>query len=125
MNATTAPTLTVRREIAAPAQELFDAWLDPKSLAIWMRPGSTVRSTAKTDPRVGGTFDGEGTAMMHRACRTHLTRALRLLEPTIVICEGMSGELSPAGSVKAVVTTLDPGRPGSRRAAQRVAVRRC
>lgn len=57
MNATTAPTLTVRREIAAPAQELFDAWLDPKSLAIWMRPGSTVRSTAKTDPHVGGTFE--------------------------------------------------------------------
>ena len=28
-----------------------------KSLSTWMRPESTVRSTAKTDPRIGGTFE--------------------------------------------------------------------
>ena len=42
MNA--APALTVRREIAASAEELFDAWLDPASLAVWMRPGDTQRA---------------------------------------------------------------------------------
>lgn len=35
------PTVTLRREIAASAEELFDAWLDPASLAVWMRPGGT------------------------------------------------------------------------------------
>jgi uncharacterized protein YndB with AHSA1/START domain len=51
------PTVTVRREIAAPAAELFDAWLDPAKLAVWMRPFDTERATAKVDPRVGGEFE--------------------------------------------------------------------
>jgi len=57
MNDVNVPKVVVRREIAAPAQELFDAWLDPASLAVWMRPGDTLRSTVKTDPRVGGSFE--------------------------------------------------------------------
>ena len=32
------PTLTVRREIAAPPAELFDAWLDAEKMSQWMRP---------------------------------------------------------------------------------------
>jgi uncharacterized protein YndB with AHSA1/START domain len=51
------PKLTVRREIAAPAQELFDAWLDPAKLAVFMRPSDTKRSAVKVDPRVGGAFE--------------------------------------------------------------------
>lgn len=51
------PKLTVRREIAAPAKELFDAWLDPGKLAIFMRPSDTKRSAVKVDPRVGGAFE--------------------------------------------------------------------
>jgi uncharacterized protein YndB with AHSA1/START domain len=58
MNATVqAPSLTVRREVAAPPRELFDAWLDPDRLAKWMRPGDTNRSNITTDPRVGGEFE--------------------------------------------------------------------
>jgi uncharacterized protein YndB with AHSA1/START domain len=57
MNDVSVPKVIVRREIAAPAQELFDAWLDPASLVVWMRPGDTLRSTVKTDPRVGGSFE--------------------------------------------------------------------
>jgi len=55
MNA--APALTVRREIAASAEELFDAWLDPASLAVWMRPGDTQRADVQVDARVGGAFE--------------------------------------------------------------------
>jgi uncharacterized protein YndB with AHSA1/START domain len=58
MNATAnVPTLEVRREIPAPAAELFDAWLDPGKLATWMRPSDVKRSRVKADARVGGAFE--------------------------------------------------------------------
>ena len=49
-------SLTVRREIAAPAEDLFDAWLDAESFGAWFRPATTLETRAETDPRVGGTF---------------------------------------------------------------------
>jgi uncharacterized protein YndB with AHSA1/START domain len=49
--------IVVRRTIAASVDELFEAWLDPKSLAQWMRPGAGAHSTVKVDARVGGTFE--------------------------------------------------------------------
>lgn len=53
------PTVTVKRRIAAPAQRIFDAWLDPASLAEWMRPcaSGTRHSDIKVDARVGGAFE--------------------------------------------------------------------
>jgi len=53
------PTITVRRRIAAPAQRIFDAWLNPSFLAEWFRPRSsgTLRSTVKVDAQVGGAFE--------------------------------------------------------------------
>jgi uncharacterized protein YndB with AHSA1/START domain len=48
--------LTVRREIAAPAETLFDAWLDAESLGTWMRPRAISETRAETDPREGGGF---------------------------------------------------------------------
>lgn len=55
-------SITVRREIAATAGELFDAWLDPEMLAEIMRPGSNTPATVSNEARVGGTFSIE----MHR-----------------------------------------------------------
>jgi uncharacterized protein YndB with AHSA1/START domain len=49
-------SVTVRREIAAPAKELFDAWLDGQSLGSWFRPLGTRETRAETDPREDGTF---------------------------------------------------------------------
>jgi uncharacterized protein YndB with AHSA1/START domain len=49
-------SVTVRREIAAPAEHLFDAWLDAQSLGSWLRPSGIRETRAETDPRVGGTF---------------------------------------------------------------------
>ena len=49
-------SVTVRREIAAPAEELFDAWLDGQSLETWFRPAGVRETRAETDPHVGGTF---------------------------------------------------------------------
>lgn len=51
------PTITVKRKIAAPAQQIFDAWLNPSSLAEWMRPCASTHSSAKVDAREGGAFE--------------------------------------------------------------------
>jgi uncharacterized protein YndB with AHSA1/START domain len=48
--------VTVSREIAASAEELFDAWLDAESLSAWLKPGGIRETRAETDPREGGTF---------------------------------------------------------------------
>lgn len=58
MNVAVAPAiLVVRRTIPATAEELFDAWLDPQALAVWMRPGTIRRTTARVDARVGGRYE--------------------------------------------------------------------
>jgi uncharacterized protein YndB with AHSA1/START domain len=58
MNAAIAPAaVIVRRTIAASPEALFDAWLDPQALAVWMRPGTIKSTTAKVDARVGGRYE--------------------------------------------------------------------
>lgn len=58
MNAALAPAaVVVRRTIAASAEELFDAWLDPEAMALWMRPNKVRRTTVRVEPRVGGTYE--------------------------------------------------------------------
>jgi hypothetical protein len=49
-------SLTVRREIAASAEDLFDAWLDPESMSAWMKPRDIRETHAENDPREGGSF---------------------------------------------------------------------
>ena len=49
-------TLVVRRVIPVPRERVFAAWLDPKSLGQWMRPGGMTDATAEVDPKVGGRF---------------------------------------------------------------------
>jgi len=58
MNAALASAaVVVRRTIAASAEDLFDAWLDPQALAAWMRPGMIKSTVAKVEPRVGGSYE--------------------------------------------------------------------
>ena len=49
-------SVTVRREIAASAEDLFDAWLDAQSLGSWLKPSGIRETRAETDPREGGSF---------------------------------------------------------------------
>jgi uncharacterized protein YndB with AHSA1/START domain len=49
-------TLVVRRVLPAARERVFAAWLDPVSLALWMRPGETTDTVVEVDPRVGGKF---------------------------------------------------------------------
>jgi len=75
--------VTVRREIAAPAGDLFDAWLDAQSLGTWLRPSGVRQTRAETDPRVGGTFrivmvDDES-SMEHTGTYREIDRPHRLV----------------------------------------------
>lgn len=85
MNAAIAPAaVVVRRNIAASAEDLFDAWLDPEALAIWMRPGAAVHTTqAKVEPRVGGRFEinmhADSGVIPHRGVYQVIDRPRRLV----------------------------------------------
>ena len=52
----TPPPLRIVRVLPASPEEVFDAWTDPESLAVWMAPGSVRRSVVEADARVGGRF---------------------------------------------------------------------
>jgi uncharacterized protein YndB with AHSA1/START domain len=48
--------LVVRRVLPVERERVFAAWLDPASLATWMRPGGMTDAIVDVDPRVGGRF---------------------------------------------------------------------
>ena len=51
-------SLTVSRNIAAPAARVFDAWLDPVMLARFMRPMPGMEAPkVANDPKEGGQFE--------------------------------------------------------------------
>ena len=88
MNAAVTPSLAsaavvVRRVIAASAEDLFDAWLDPEALAQWMRPGTINSTVARVEPRVGGTYEitmqGQSGPIVHRGVYRHIERPKRLV----------------------------------------------
>jgi uncharacterized protein YndB with AHSA1/START domain len=56
-SAVASAAVVVRRTIAASAEDLFDAWLDPQALAQWMRPGAIRSTVARVEPRVGGAYE--------------------------------------------------------------------
>lgn len=70
--------VTVSRRIAASAERLFDAWLDPKSLAAWMRRDGSAPSEAVADRRVGGAFaitmNDPGGSFVHAGTYTVIDR---------------------------------------------------
>jgi uncharacterized protein YndB with AHSA1/START domain len=50
-------TVIVQRQLAAPPEQVFDAWLDPEGLGQWLfrTPAGTLERV-EVDPRVGGGF---------------------------------------------------------------------
>ena len=48
--------LIVRRVIPVTRHRVFDAWLDPQSLARWMTPAPSTRASVEVDAKVGGKF---------------------------------------------------------------------
>lgn len=74
--------LVVRRTIAASPKDLFDAWLDPAALAVWMNPDEGRRSEVAVDARVGGRFEivmhVDGGSVPHRGVYEVIDRPKRL-----------------------------------------------
>ena len=54
--ATVDAVVRVKRLLPATPQEVFDAWTDPDSLAIWMQPDAVNNTTAELDVCVGGSY---------------------------------------------------------------------
>lgn len=86
MNAATlhaSAAVVVRRTIAASAEVLFDAFLDPYALAEWMRPGAIRSTVATVDARVGGRYEivmqGESGAIPHSGVYRLIDRPKRLV----------------------------------------------
>jgi uncharacterized protein YndB with AHSA1/START domain len=75
--------VTVRREIAAPAETLFEAWLDAESLGTWLRPRVVSDTRAETDPREGGSFRivmvSDGRDILHQGTYLEIDRPSRLV----------------------------------------------
>ncbi len=84
MNAALASAaVVVRRTIAAPAEDLFDAWLDPHALAQWMRPGTIQSTVAHVEPRVGGSYEitmqAASGPIVHKGVYRAIDRPTRLM----------------------------------------------
>ncbi|MGH8529784.1 MAG: SRPBCC family protein [Nevskiales bacterium] len=73
----------ITRRLDASPDEVYDAWLDPESVAEWMIPSAGGRTEAKLDPRVGGRFQidmfGETETYPHHGEYLRLERP-RLIE---------------------------------------------
>src|ERR1044072_7629816 len=97
--------VVVRRTIAASAEDLFDAFLDPEALATWMRPG-TIRSTvAHVEPRVGGryqiTMQGESGPLPHTGVYRVIDRPKRLVFTWHSVGTGQQEKLATVDFAKA------------------------
>lgn len=102
-------TVTVRREIAAPAETLFDAWLDAERLGTWLRPRVVSETRAEVDPREGGDFRivmvRDGSEILHQGSYREIDRPSRL------VCTWSSPATDHRDSV--VTVTFSPLGSGS------------
>ncbi len=105
------PMVRVFRSFAAPAEWVFDAWLDPTSIGKWMF-GQAVRDEEvlhlKIEPRVGGAFSflvrRQGTVIDHVGTYREIDRPRRL-----VFTWGIAGESSDESVVTIEVRPTGTG----------------
>ena len=77
-------SLTVSRKIAAPAERVFNAWLNPEKIAEFMRPMPGMEAPdVKNDPVEGGAFEiimkaGDDT-IPHKGIYKEINRHSRLV----------------------------------------------
>ena len=93
--------VVVRRTIAASAEELFDAWLDPEALAQWMRPGTISSTVARVEPRVGGAYEiimqAQSGPIVHKGVYRAIERPRRLVFTWMSAPTGTEGNAGHRG----------------------------
>lgn len=94
-------SMQVSRTIKAPAEALFNAWLEPKMLAKFMIPGEGMpEPRVENDPREGGAFlivmQGQDRELPHKGVYKTINRHSRIVFT-------WESEFSPEGST----VTLD------------------
>ena len=76
--------VTVTERFEAPAEQVFDAWLDPEQVREWMSVSGSMKdlSRVRIDPRLGGSFAfvdvREGEKVEHVGTYLELERPRRL-----------------------------------------------
>jgi uncharacterized protein YndB with AHSA1/START domain len=115
-----APALRLLRVLPAPPEEIFDAWTDAASLAVWMAPGSVLRSSAEIDARVGGRFrivmQGPDCDHVHEGEYLVVERPRRLVFTWVSAATGgrattVTVELAPRGDGETELTLIHEGLP--------------
>ena len=106
--------VVVRRMIAATPDELFDAWINPQALALWMRPRGIRHTTAKADVRIGGSYEivmqGDDATHPHHGIYRVIDRPRRLaftwVSNATKSCETLvTVDFMPSGDRTEVVVT--------------------
>lgn len=118
-------SLRITRILPAPPAEVFAAWTDPRSLAVWMCPGTVREAMAEVELRVGGRFrivmkhSGEDfvhtgeyleVSPPHRLVFTWISKATHGRTTTVTI------ELRPHGRGETEIVMTHEGLPGETRA---------
>lgn len=57
--------LTMTKIIKAKRARVFEAWINPDLMRLWLAPGELVAPSAESDARVGGSFTIHMEGMMH------------------------------------------------------------
>ena len=115
MNAALASAaVVVRRTIAASAEDLFDAWLDPAGAGAVDAPGTIQSTVARVEPRVGGSYEitmqAASGPILHKGVYRVIDRPRRLVFTWITRIHGKPGNaghrrLHPRGQRTEVVVT--------------------
>jgi uncharacterized protein YndB with AHSA1/START domain len=48
--------ISIRRKMPAPREVVYEAWIDPEGIRVWMCPGDVTSAEAVLDVRVGGSY---------------------------------------------------------------------
>lgn len=78
-------TIAFERQLAAPPEDVFDAWTRPERIARWWDPDGVPLASCEIDLRVGGAFTFVNAGAHHPFAGTYLT----VERPALLVFEAM------------------------------------